>query len=260
MALVHYLGLLLVIGQTIFARANSIVLDSTVSPVVRWALTLREGVLLPIALLAFTFLGDHQYSLSILAGAAVLSSLSAVMLLGFSSLTAVPHVASEGATAKPKGKALDDSGSLDQEAHSDDSDPYADPPTGVRRVQSKIREQRNVTQALWDAPAAMLFVSLSGTVESSVGGALRLADFPAELAGPQLVGGSLSENVIRGVMRNPHRQSFELHSGARTYTAVAAPWVSLSGRLLGATVVVLTSDSDPVASACEASPFRVVHG
>lgn len=252
MSLAHYLGLVLAAAEVIYARAHLIVAKAPGHPsggVVRNLIAFREGVVVPVAILALTYLQEVSFAPGLLAACAIVSLLSAVVLF-----RAAPMVQREisrrvaqqdklqGVVAAAAGD-HDQSGPLPTLEPSDEGPaPRSDDRGIMQSAIDELRQRGLVVQALWDLPVGLVFIDREGKVESRTGGALRSATFPPELAEGHLGRNTEIASVVAHVLRTGCRQPFELHRAGRAYSGVVSPWVSRSGRTRGTMVLILNTD------------------
>lgn len=120
----------------------------------------------------------------------------------------------------------------------------------------EIREQRKLTQALWDVPAAVVLVDKDGRVDGRIGGALRSAGYPEELLSREIPPTSEIGQLCATVLHDLRRIPTEIERNGRTFSVVASPWISMSGRVRGVVLVLLSSDDAAMTDESE-SAIRV---
>ncbi len=279
MTFAHILGILLAVGQAIYGQAHVIVAQAPKNPTpknIQWVIRIREQWILPVGILSLTYLVPNSVMWGDLYGVGVLAATSSVSFLlglflyqGASSIR--DNLAREMARHENLSKEhqklrkevlLADSESTSDEGGSPSGDLSPDPAdTQIRRLRgavSEVRQQRLVTQTLWDFPLVLIHLDMRGDIQTSIGGALRMEAFPNSLSVGRNVKGTQVEYAFREVVHSPRRYPFEIRHGGRTFTAVASPWVTMSGRLRGVAVVILSADDVTQSDECDVVPFRVV--
>lgn len=248
-------GTILALGQIIYARAHFVVGSAPEHPAgnrIRWILALHEGGLVPLAELSLTYLLCLAVLDTSLPDVAVIT-LAMASITSFTFAVFLHHAAprvrdtiTRGTRSHAKLKATmaaavgdDDSGSLDLETSSG-------PLTGdmTRTAVDEIRSQRRQTQALWDLPAALLLMDRDLCVKSETGGALRLPGIYEAIppVGQCMSADTTIGRAVRDVLRTGNRFPFDLRIRSKTFSGVASPWVTMSGRIQGVTVLILASD------------------
>lgn len=282
MALIHFLGVALALGQVIYGQAHAVVASAPRHPApvpVRWTLRFREQFLVPVGILALTYLStpdprEYPYSLGVLGATSVLSLLLAVLL--YQGSEAVRDIIRDRMAEHEKLRS--EHATLSNEILSENSGEGAEPRTDsgsitldeagettqVRQVRttaaSEVRQQKQITLSLWDLPVALVHVDLHCRVKTVVGGATRMSAFPDLAVGDELPTGSTLDTAVHEVIRNPHRHPFEIRTKGRVFTAVASPWVTMSGRMQGVAVLILSADEVTQTDEGDVIPFRVAHG
>lgn len=234
----HLFGVALAAAEIVYATAHVLVLRSPghvpISPL--WSVVAaREAVVVPVGILALTFFYDHEAAPGLLATCAVFALLSAILLFRMAPVI----VRSIPAPVAPP---------LPLPAPPSEITYYGEGATaetgGLRpgRALDELRQQRRLSQVLWDVPAAVVTVARDGKIETKIGGALRSSGYPAELLGSSVPPDSEIGRVCADVLRGLTRVPFEVRRNGRSFSIVASPWVSPSGRVRGVALVLLSGE------------------
>lgn len=105
-----------------------------------------------------------------------------------------------------------------------------------------LRAQRQITQALWDTPSALVLINRGGRILYRTGGATRSAGFPEELMQYHLPEGSEIGRVVAEVLRTSRRYPIEIRRNGRVLQGVASPWFTGAGSVRGVAVNLMCTD------------------
>ncbi len=259
----HLFGVALAAAEIVYATAHVLVLRAPghvpVSPL--WSVVAaREAVVVPVGILALTFFYDHAAAPGLLATCAVFALISAVMLFR------VAPVIIRGVPAPAVPAPAPGLGLLQRSAPSSyppEITYYGEGATAETaslrpgRALDELRQQRRLTQVLWDVPAAVVTVARDGAIENKIGGALRSAGYPVELTGSSVPPDSEIGRVCADVLRGLARVPFEVRRNGRSFSIVASPWVSPSGRVRGVALVLLSGEDGAMTDE-ESAPVHYV--
>lgn len=277
----HLFGVALAAAEILYATAHAVVLrtpgHAPESPI--WnVIMLREAVVVPSGILALTFFYDHTAAPGVAAACVVLAITSAAAMLRIAPLIrrsllipppppptppaptpptptsffavrrdhrsvpmSVPPAPEAG---EPPLSSVRLASTADPDGIEVSIPVWGDPALETRstRAFDELRQQRRLTQVLWDVPAAVVTVSREGVIEGKVGGAIRSAGYPSELTGAKLPPDSEIGRMCAEVLRTLKRLPFEIQRNGRTFSVVASPWISPSGRVRGVVLVLLTTE------------------
>lgn len=257
----HLFGVALAAAEIVYATAHVLVLRAPghvpISPL--WSVVAaREAVVVPVGILALTFFYDHEAAPGLLATCAVFAFISAVMLFRVAPVI-IRSVPAPAAPAPAPGLLQRSAPSSYPPEITYYGEGAAAETASLRpgRALDELRQQRRLAQVLWDVPAAVVTVARDGAIENRIGGALRSAGYPVELTGASVPSDSEIGRVCADVLRGLTRVPFEVRRNGKSFSIVASPWVSPSGRVRGVALVLLSGEDGAMADE-ESAPVHYV--